>query len=51
MGIVWQCIAIGLGLSGVAMGAAALGLIHPIAGAAIQEAIDLFVVVNALRAR
>ena len=51
MRIVWQCIGVGLGLSFVAMGAAALGLIHPIVGAAIQEAIDLAVVLNALRAR
>jgi len=51
MRIVWQCIGVGLGLSLLAMGAAAAGLIHPIAGAAVQEAIDLVVVLNALRAR
>jgi len=51
MRVVWECILIGLGLSFVAMGAAALGLVHPVAGAAIQEGIDLFVVLNALRAR
>ena len=51
MRVVRECILIGLGLSFVAMGAAAFGLIHPVVGAGIQEAIDLFVVLNALRAR
>jgi heavy metal translocating P-type ATPase len=44
-----QSIWVGLGLSGVAMGAAAVGLIAPIAGALLQEAIDVAVIVNALR--
>ena len=44
-----QSIWVGLGLSGVAMGAAAFGLIAPIAGALLQEAIDVAVIVNALR--
>lgn len=51
MRIVWECIVVGLGLSGVAMAAAALGFIHPVVGAVIQEFIDLAVVFNALRAR
>jgi len=44
-----QSIWVGLGLSGVAMAAAAFGLIAPIAGALLQEAIDVAVIVNALR--
>jgi cation transport ATPase len=51
LGIVWQSIVVGMGLSLVAMVAAGAGYIHPVAGAAIQELIDLFVVLNALRAR
>jgi heavy metal translocating P-type ATPase len=49
--IVAQSIGFGLGLSIAAMGLAALGYIHPVAGAAIQEAIDVAVILNALRAR
>jgi len=37
-------------LSGVAMGFAAAGVIAPVAGALLQEGIDLAVVLNALRA-
>jgi heavy metal translocating P-type ATPase len=44
-----QSIAIGLGLSGLAMVWAALGGIAPVAGAILQEAIDVAVIVNALR--
>ena len=44
-----QSIWIGLGLSGVAMGFAGFGLIAPIIGALLQEAIDVAVIVNALR--
>ena len=39
----------GLGLSGVAMVLAAFGLIAPVQGALIQEAIDVAVILNALR--
>jgi cation transport ATPase len=41
---------VGLGLSGVAMVAAAMGAVAPTVGALLQEAIDLAVIVNALRA-
>ena len=44
-----QSIWVGLGLSGVAMAAAAAGLIPPVTGALLQEAIDVAVIVNALR--
>lgn len=40
----------GLGLSVMAMGFAALGHLPPVAGALIQEAIDVVVIANALRA-
>jgi heavy metal translocating P-type ATPase len=50
MHIARQCIAVGLGLSGVAMVAAAMGAVAPTAGALLQEGIDLAVIVNALRA-
>ena len=45
-----QSIVAGLALSGAAMVAAAFGLITPIAGALLQEAIDVAVILNALRA-
>ena len=45
-----QSIIAGLGLSAVAMVAAALGYIPPTVGAVLQEAIDVAVIVNALRA-
>jgi P-type E1-E2 ATPase len=48
--IAHQSIWVGLGLSGVAMGFAAAGLIAPITGALLQEAIDVAVILNALRA-
>ena len=44
-----QSISVGLGLSAVAMAAAAAGLIAPVPGAFLQEAIDVAVIVNALR--
>lgn len=44
-----QSILVGLGLSVVAMGFAAYGLIAPVTGALLQEAIDVAVIVNALR--
>ena len=45
-----QSIVWGLALSGAAMVVAALGFIRPTAGALIQEAIDVAVILNALRA-
>lgn len=45
-----QSIGVGLGLSLVGMGFAAAGLLTPVAGALIQEAIDVAVILNALRA-
>jgi heavy metal translocating P-type ATPase len=50
MRIARQSIWAGLGLSGVAMGFAVAGYIAPIAGAVLQEAIDVAVILNALRA-
>ena len=48
--IALQSIIVGLGLSGAAMFAAAFGFLTPVAGALLQEAIDVAVIVNALRA-
>lgn len=45
-----QSIFAGMGLSVAAMGAAALGYLPPVAGALLQEGIDLAVILNALRA-
>jgi soluble P-type ATPase len=45
-----QSIAVGMGLSAIAMGAAAVGWLAPVAGALAQEAIDVAVILNALRA-
>ena len=45
-----QSIVAGLVLSGIGMVAAALGYIPPTVGAVLQEAIDVAVIVNALRA-
>jgi heavy metal translocating P-type ATPase len=45
-----QSIWVGLGLSAAAMAAASLGYIAPTAGALLQEAIDVGVILNALRA-
>ena len=50
MKIARESIWAGLGLSGVAMLFAAAGYIDPIPGALLQEAIDVAVVLNALRA-
>ncbi|MCE2900325.1 MAG: heavy metal translocating P-type ATPase [Gemmatimonas sp.] len=50
LAIARQSIAVGLGLSLVGMGFAAVGLLTPVAGALIQEAIDVAVILNALRA-
>ena len=48
--IALQSILWGIGLSVLGMGLAAVGLVPPILGAAIQEAIDVGVILNALRA-
>jgi soluble P-type ATPase len=48
--IALQSIVAGMGLSGVAMLAAAFGYITPVEGALVQEAIDVAVILNALRA-
>ncbi len=45
-----QSVVAGIGASVVAMGFAAFGLIPPVAGAFLQEGIDVAVIVNALRA-
>jgi len=49
-GIARQSVVAGMALSFVAMGFAAFGFITPVAGALIQEAIDIAVILNALRA-
>jgi heavy metal translocating P-type ATPase len=49
-GIALQSILCGMALSGLAMCFAAAGLLPPIAGALTQEAIDVAVILNALRA-
>jgi cation transport ATPase len=48
--IATQSVTAGMALSIVAMGFAGAGLLVPVAGALLQEAIDLAVVLNALRA-
>ena len=45
-----QSVYAGIGLSAVAMVFAAVGLLPPAAGALLQEAIDVAVILNALRA-
>ncbi|HSK15397.1 MAG TPA: heavy metal translocating P-type ATPase [Gaiellaceae bacterium] len=50
LGIARQSVLFGIGLSLVAMGFAAFGYIAPVAGALLQEAIDVAVILNALRA-
>lgn len=50
MRIARQSIWFGLGISAAGMAFAAAGLIAPLGGAAIQEAVDLAVIINALRA-
>lgn len=44
-----QSIWVGLGLSGIAMLVAAFGYLPPVIGAALQEVIDVAVILNALR--
>jgi heavy metal translocating P-type ATPase len=48
--IAMQSILAGMGLSFVAMGAAAAGFLVPVVGAVVQEVIDVAVILNALRA-
>jgi soluble P-type ATPase len=48
--IALQSIVAGMVMSGIAMAAAALGWLTPVAGALTQEAIDVAVILNALRA-
>jgi heavy metal translocating P-type ATPase len=50
LGIARQSVVVGMGLSFVAMLAAALGHIPPVGGALLQEGIDVAVILNALRA-
>jgi heavy metal translocating P-type ATPase len=50
LAIARQSVLAGMGLSLVAMIAAALGYIPPVAGALLQEGIDVAVILNALRA-
>lgn len=50
LSIARQSIWTGLGLSGAAMVVASLGYIPPVAGALLQEGIDVAVILNALRA-
>ena len=45
-----QSVVVGMGLSIVAMGIAAIGLLPPAPGALLQEGIDIAVILNALRA-
>ena len=48
--IALQSVFLGMGLSIAAMGFAAAGLLSPVAGALLQEVIDVIVILNALRA-
>ena len=48
--IALQSVLVGMGLSMAAMGVAAAGYLPPVAGAILQEAIDVAVILNALRA-
>jgi heavy metal translocating P-type ATPase len=50
LGIARQSVLVGIALSLVAMGFAAFGFIAPVAGALLQEGIDVAVILNALRA-
>ena len=50
LAIARQSVIVGMSLSGVAMIVAALGYLPPVAGALLQEAIDVAVILNALRA-
>jgi len=48
--IALQSVAVGIGLSLIAMGFAAFGYLAPVEGALLQEVIDVAVILNALRA-
>ncbi len=50
LGIARESVFVGIALSLVAMGFAAFGFIVPVAGALLQEVIDVAVILNALRA-
>jgi heavy metal translocating P-type ATPase len=50
LSIAHQSVLLGMGASLVAMGFAALGYLPPVAGALLQEVIDVGVILNALRA-
>jgi P-type E1-E2 ATPase len=50
LGIARQSVLVGIGLSAAAMVVAALGYLPPLAGALLQEVIDVAVILNALRA-
>ena len=50
LAIARQSVFFGMGLSLIAMGLAAVGMIAPVFGAILQEAIDVAVIANALRA-
>ena len=50
LAIARQSVVVGMGLSLVAMVVAALGRLPPVAGALLQEGIDVAVILNALRA-
>jgi len=51
LAIARQSVVIGIGLSLLAMLVAGLGYLAPVQGAILQEAIDVAVILNALRAR
>jgi P-type E1-E2 ATPase len=51
LAIATQSVVAGMGLSFVAMAVAAAGALPPVAGALVQEGIDVTVILNALRAR
>src|SRR6516162_7880814 len=48
--IALESVLLGMGLSFAAMAFAAAGLLYPVAGAILQEVIDVAVILNALRA-
>ena len=50
LSIARQSVLLGIGASVVAMGFAAVGYLPPVAGALLQEGIDVAVILNALRA-
>lgn len=49
-GIALQSVYVGIGLSGIGMVVAAFGYLPPVTGALLQEAIDVAVILNSLRA-